>query len=57
MKTSNKKKKNQFKSFITNKKNIAVFIFLILLIILSIGVYLKSQYVFYHTLLLVASNI
>ena len=40
MKTSNNKKK-QFKSFITNKKNIAMFIFLILLIALSIVVYLK----------------
>ena len=29
MKTSNKKKKKQFKSFITNKKNIVIFIFLI----------------------------
>lgn len=41
MKTSNKKKKKQFKSFITNKKNIVIFIFLILLIVLSIAVYLK----------------
>ena len=43
MKTSNKKKKNQFKSFITNKKNIVIFIFLIILIIISIAIYLKIR--------------
>jgi hypothetical protein len=42
MKTNNKKK-NQYKSFVFNKKNIGKIIILIFLIILSIAIYLKIR--------------